>query len=219
MGVALIDAERYWFDALADGYTMAQLFDEGDTLHPNDLGHQVSYQAAIDDWVASLATNPFSEGAAPTVQTLTMRTAPAAVNDSVTPVDIDDLTFWMPPYSKAHITGSVIYNSATAADIQFVWSSTANLTGYWGLQGLGNTASGNATQSVFTAQTTFQPENACALGGAGTGNALAQISALFSTTVGTWVTLQYAQRIADASDTTLLAAALTVAFETHADAF
>jgi hypothetical protein len=53
MGVALIDAERYWFDAVAANGQDA-LFDAGEFVHPNLLGHQLSYQAAIADFVKGL---------------------------------------------------------------------------------------------------------------------------------------------------------------------
>ncbi|MFA5206231.1 MAG: SGNH/GDSL hydrolase family protein [Lentisphaeria bacterium] len=53
-GCAVIDAERCWFEAVAARGGDAALFNAGETVHPNLLGHQVSYQQAIDQFVASL---------------------------------------------------------------------------------------------------------------------------------------------------------------------
>lgn len=50
MRCTLIDVERYWFDAVAL-YGEAALFDAGELVHPNLLGHQSSYWAAIADSV------------------------------------------------------------------------------------------------------------------------------------------------------------------------
>ena len=62
-GAALIDAEQKYFEALqkfqlqtgtaagAEGV----MFNNAETVHPNLIGHQNSYQPAIDEWVAGLA--------------------------------------------------------------------------------------------------------------------------------------------------------------------
>lgn len=52
-GVAVIDAEAYWLRALRT-HAVATLFGAAETVHPNLLGHQVSYHAAIDDFLRSL---------------------------------------------------------------------------------------------------------------------------------------------------------------------
>lgn len=52
MGCVLIDAEKYWFDAVAK-YGEAALFDTVpaiQTVHPNLLGHQSSYHQAFKDF-------------------------------------------------------------------------------------------------------------------------------------------------------------------------
>ena len=47
-GAILIDAEKFWFDAELH-HSQDELFGPGESVHPNLLGHQLSYQAAIDD--------------------------------------------------------------------------------------------------------------------------------------------------------------------------
>lgn len=56
-GIPCIDVERYWFEAVA---TLGQdaLFDVGQTVHPNTLGHHVSYHRAISEFCASLQFSP-----------------------------------------------------------------------------------------------------------------------------------------------------------------
>ncbi|MES2421724.1 MAG: GDSL-type esterase/lipase family protein [Pseudomonadota bacterium] len=47
-GAILIDAEKFWFDAELV-HSQDELYGPGEFVHPNLLGHQLSYQAAIDD--------------------------------------------------------------------------------------------------------------------------------------------------------------------------
>lgn len=52
MGCVLIDVEKYWFEAVAT-YGNSQLFDRTpniQTVHPNLLGHQMSYWRAIEEF-------------------------------------------------------------------------------------------------------------------------------------------------------------------------
>ena len=52
LGVTLIDVERYWFEAVGL-YGENALYDAAESVHPNLLGHQLSYQRAIDDFIAA----------------------------------------------------------------------------------------------------------------------------------------------------------------------
>lgn len=56
MGCVLIDVEKYWFDAVAK-YGESALFDTGQTVHPNLLGHQKSYWLAFEDFFSNLDGN------------------------------------------------------------------------------------------------------------------------------------------------------------------
>lgn len=47
MGVILIDAEKYWFEAVGK-YGNAMLYDAGQLVHPNLFGHQQSYWKAME---------------------------------------------------------------------------------------------------------------------------------------------------------------------------
>lgn len=54
-GAALIDVERYWFEAV-ETRGEKLFFNESETVHPNLIGHQVSYQRGIDAFIAALLT-------------------------------------------------------------------------------------------------------------------------------------------------------------------
>ncbi|GAC1677089.1 MAG: hypothetical protein NVS9B2_27910 [Steroidobacteraceae bacterium] len=54
-GVPLIDVEPYWFAAVAR-YGEPALFNAGETVHPNLLGHQSSYQAAISEFIEAIGS-------------------------------------------------------------------------------------------------------------------------------------------------------------------
>lgn len=56
MGCVLIDVEKYWFDALAK-YGISALFNSGQTVHPNLLGHQESYWLAFEEFFANMDKN------------------------------------------------------------------------------------------------------------------------------------------------------------------
>lgn len=55
MGLPLVDAEKYWFEALYE-HAEDELFNAGEFNHPNLLGHQLSYWKAIDDFTTAAAS-------------------------------------------------------------------------------------------------------------------------------------------------------------------
>ncbi|NCV19916.1 MAG: hypothetical protein EBW42_14455, partial [Rhodobacterales bacterium] len=63
-GVPLIDVERYWFKALQK-YALDDLYNAGEIVHPNLLGHQVSYHQAITDFLYSMSYQVSQEGQEP----------------------------------------------------------------------------------------------------------------------------------------------------------
>lgn len=52
-GVALLDVERYWFDYIGE-MGVDSVYAANEYVHPNQLGYQISYHAAIDDFIDSL---------------------------------------------------------------------------------------------------------------------------------------------------------------------
>jgi hypothetical protein len=61
-GSVLVDAERYWMQAIQYEQTITgsassaenALFNAGQIVHPNLLGHQLSYHRAVDDFTTSI---------------------------------------------------------------------------------------------------------------------------------------------------------------------
>jgi len=52
--VALLDVEWAWFRYGAEIYSLDQLYNTGEIVHPNLLGHQVSYQRCIREFVTAM---------------------------------------------------------------------------------------------------------------------------------------------------------------------
>jgi len=61
MQAPLIDVERYWFQAMATNGEAA-LFNAGQTVHPNQLGHVQSYHWGIDDFLCAMALDKQQAG-------------------------------------------------------------------------------------------------------------------------------------------------------------
>ncbi|GGH32630.1 tail fibers protein [Klebsiella phage KL01] len=56
MGCLLVDVEKYWFDAMVN-YGEAALFNAGQIVHPNLLGHQKSYWLAFEELFKNMEIN------------------------------------------------------------------------------------------------------------------------------------------------------------------
>lgn len=56
MGCVLIDVEKYWFDAVAK-YGERALYNPGQQVHPNLLGHQQSYWKAFEEFFDNVNSN------------------------------------------------------------------------------------------------------------------------------------------------------------------
>lgn len=127
-GVPLIDVERYWFKAVAK-YGEAALFNSGETLHPNLLGHQLSYWLAIDEFLESLAWQTGQEGQEPRANGL------FGVNNALPEASLDISPHYydstLPPLQvKAHL-GATDGNGIKANAV--VWKVDPNngdLVGY-----------------------------------------------------------------------------------------
>ena len=85
-GIAVIDAERYWFEAVST-YGVAALFNTSETVHPNLLGHQKSYWLAINEFLESMAWQTAQEGQEPRLNGLcgVNNASPSAVLDISSP--------------------------------------------------------------------------------------------------------------------------------------
>ena len=54
-GVAVVDVEHYWFEAVYRAGGVSDLYNAGETVHPNDYGYRQSYNYALFEFVDSLS--------------------------------------------------------------------------------------------------------------------------------------------------------------------
>jgi lysophospholipase L1-like esterase len=127
-GVPLIDAERYWFKALAK-FGVAALYNPGEDVHPNLLGHQNSYWLAIDEFLQAVGWQTGQEGQEPRLNGL------VGVNNS-TPQAVMDIS---PPYPdttsppwqvKARVGQPDGAGVKTATTVWQIAPTTGDLVGY-----------------------------------------------------------------------------------------
>jgi lysophospholipase L1-like esterase len=145
-GVPVIDAEYFWFKAL-EKYGEAAMFNTGELLHPNLLGHQQSYHAAIDMFIEGLQRQASQSIEAQLYGNIGINSqSPAAVLD----IEI--------PYTSSPLDSLVVKarTGATGADgvkrSGVVWkvdAATGDLVGY------GNSLSSSASVEVFRFHTTM----------------------------------------------------------------
>lgn len=127
-GIPLIDAERYWFKAVAK-FGVAALYDTGETVHPNLLGHQNSYWLAIDEFLQAVGWQTGQEGQEPRLNGLVgvNNDSPEAVLDVVPPYPNGTTT----PFQVRARVGATGGDGVKAATV--VWKvdpSNGDLVGY-----------------------------------------------------------------------------------------
>lgn len=127
-GIPLIDVERYWFKAVAK-YGEDALFNPGETVHPNLLGHQNSYWLAIKEFIESLGWQTAQEGQEPRLNGLVgvNKEVPAAVVD----IDLPYPDTTTPPLQVRARVGAPDANAIPASVV--VWKvdpANGDLVGY-----------------------------------------------------------------------------------------
>lgn len=131
-----------------------------------------------------------------TKSSATVRTA------TVTYADDPHLTLIL-PVGTYDITGMLIYDAATAADLKAKLTTPAGTTGIWSLTGA---ASGSTAETGSGTWGAKDLATGVTVGGAGVGTAmLAQISGRITVTTAGAVTVQWAQATSDATNTTMQA--------------
>jgi lysophospholipase L1-like esterase len=204
LGCAVVDTERYWFDALL-GNDVNDLFDEVDDVHPNLLGHQLSFHKAIDGLVSSMVERP-AVAFRPTAPIVIVKEDDTTVTNTVTKADVVGFEFFARAYGVYSIEVDLFYTAATAADIEVQWDlGGAGGTFVWGLMALGASATGSSNQQYVNAVGNQSHIAGLTLGGAGQST-YARLAGTFTcgTTKGA-PKLTFAQKVADASDATIFA--------------
>lgn len=198
MGVALIDVERYWFAALAT-YGEDALFDTGEYAHPNLLGHQQSYQAAITAFCNSLSSARILSTPAPILTNDVIRKTATTTHNTITLADDAELKFTAAINATYDVECIVYYSVPTGADLKAAFSMPSGAAGRMSLQGGAYDTPTNITTSSVSIV-----GNTLFAGGTG-AEAVATIRATVRTgsTQGT-VALQLAQFVATGTNTIFL---------------
>lgn len=127
-GIAVIDVERYWFKAVAK-FDVAPLFNTGETVHPNLLGHQNSYWLAIYEFLQAMGWQTGQEGQEARLNGLIgiNNASPQAVLDVIPPYP----NVTTPPFQVSARVGQTDGAGIKAATV--VWKidpSNGDLVGY-----------------------------------------------------------------------------------------
>ncbi|KPG86527.1 hypothetical protein AEQ27_04235 [Frigoribacterium sp. RIT-PI-h] len=141
-GAILLDAEKYWFKAVAK-YGLGALFDTNEYAHPNLLGHQQSYWLAIDEFVNSLNTAslaaapkpvPYSPLVTYRVDATTRTSSTTLAADSQLGVDVGANQVW-----EVEIGA---YYTGTTGDLRIGLALPSGASGRLGVTGFATNATG-----------------------------------------------------------------------------
>ena len=120
-GCVLLDAERYWLQAVA-AYGVTALFDSGQTVHPNLFGFQQSYFKAIDDFVAALKKPSVRAGILPGQRTSALRSQIGLSN--INTASGGTFTINLP----AGVSGELVITASSGGGNQSVWKGVVVTT-------------------------------------------------------------------------------------------
>jgi hypothetical protein len=200
-GVPVIDVERYWFQAVAT-YGEDALFDPAEYVHPNLLGHQQSYQAAINDFINALYRSTITAGVGGLSDTIFLSRG-AAGNATRTTTSLSDdsiLTFYAGSNQVWEVEVQVHFTAPTAGDLKVGFSVPSGTSGRMGLIGPANDATTFDTSPGIFRGTTVNGGSLQAGGNGADSFAILKALVRTSTTPGA-VTVQFAQAAASGTTT------------------
>lgn len=206
LGVAVVDAERFWFLAVAQNGEDA-LFNTGEIVHPNLLGHQKSYWLAIKAFMHGLA-NSLGRGGRPSVERFPIVKAADETRTATTTL-ADDAELVMPfrAYDMVEFEALLFVSSPPAADFKIGMTFPASSTGQWGIQTGLDTAvtgiSGDMKNFVVTAIT-----DSVTVGGTGNRQMICVRGVVTIGPADGSIKLQWAQGTSDAGNTIVRASSM-----------
>lgn len=198
-GVAVIDAERFWFLAV-EQYGEDALFNTAETVHPNLLGHQSSYGLATKAFVYGLA-NSIGRGGRPSVERFPVVKAADETRTATTTL-ADDAELVMPfrAYDVVEFEALLFVSSPPTADFKIGVTFPSGTTGQWGIEtGLDSAATGivgsmkNFVVAALTDSTT--------LGGTGNRQLISVRGVVTLSATDGPIRLQWAQGTSDGGNT------------------
>lgn len=200
LGVPVIDAERYWFQALAD-YGEDALFSTGEYAHPNLLGHQRSYWLAIDDFMTGLQRATVMASTPPVVrEVFTVKGANSTRANTTTLSSDSDLTFTVGAGQTWRIEADIYYAAPTAADLRVGLSLPSGSSGRISATGPGIGATSHLDSTATSYSAALPDSYGCPVGG-NTADARALVTALVQTGSAGSISVQFCQDTASASAT------------------
>jgi len=127
-GIPLIDSERYWFKALAK-FGVAALYNPGEDVHPNLLGHQNSYWLAIYEFLQAVGWQTGQEGQEPRLNGLVgvNNSSPEAAMDISPPYPDSTNPPWQVKARVGQVDGAGVKEATTVWQIA---PTTGDLVGY-----------------------------------------------------------------------------------------
>jgi hypothetical protein len=204
-GAVLLDAERYWFEAVAS-QGLAALFNTSEYAHPNLLGHQLSYWKAIDDFVRSFSRSTVAAGAAPVMAApiLKYKVGNTAYTSTTTLANDAQLAFNVGPNQVWEVTVSTFF-TGTTGDVRISLNLPTGSAGRAGIQGP-SVDSTTLTGHPATARSTVLPDTYGLPAGGNTADAYASYKALVRVgSTGGTITAQFCQDTSSATTTTVYA--------------
>lgn len=199
LGIPVLDVEKYWFRAVAL-FGEDALFNTGEYVHPNLLGHQQSYWRAIDDFVAGLSqANVAFSLRQPSVVTARKLNNSTRVNTTALSND-SELVFDMAANEVWKVDYDVFFTAPTANDLKVGIDLPSGAVGTFGVHGPANDASTFDTHP-FIGRASGIAGGSLQMGGIG-ADSFGKITALIvnGSTPGT-VSLQFAQATAGGTTT------------------
>lgn len=202
LGVPLIDAERYWFAAVAN-YGESALFNTSEYAHPNLLGHQSSYWAAIDAFMVGLQTPPVSTAVPrPVQQVFAVKDSNATRTSTTTLTDDTQLTFPVGAGQVWTVEATINY-AAGAGNLRVGLSHPTGTTGR--ISRVGSGVIGGPSHDAGAGRSNALPDTYGLPAGGNGADASVRVSALLRTTTAGNVTMQFCQDTADAGATVIYA--------------
>lgn len=135
-GCALVDSERYWFEALqkyqlstgSAAGAEAMLFNAGEIVHPNLLGHTESYHKAIDDFIFALAKQSGQNNVEPRFNGYIGANLPGGLPGAVLDLNAPYGDMTTKPFSAKAAIGVVDANGIKAlAEVVYIDPATGDL--------------------------------------------------------------------------------------------
>jgi hypothetical protein len=210
-GTVVIDVEKYWFEAVY-AYGEDNLFNIGETVHPNLFAYKKTFYKAIDDFINSITKPSILSTARAAYPVTAIRKNSNTSRTATTALAVDpELSIPIGPNQTWLIQAVVHYTTPTTADIRLGWTTPTGLTGRFDVTAPGISAAGSDSTIVARSGTVIGGNYIDA--GGNTTDVVARVTASVvtdSTGTGTFG-ITWCQNTSDAGNTVVYAGSYLVA--------